>query len=128
MAGLQKLDDETVQRLVRHWRDGWNDRDVDLIMVPFADDVVFSSRGVAMMTGEPSRSTVEGAQALRSYVEGALAKSPADLTYVLRDTYVGTDSIVITYSCELPAGTQKLGSDLMRVRDDGEIVEWRCHY
>jgi ketosteroid isomerase-like protein len=128
MAGLQKLDDETVQRLVRHWRDGWNDRDVDLIMVPFADDVVFSSPGVAMMTGDPSRSTVEGAQALRSYVEGALTKSPADLTYVLRDTYVGTDSIVITYSCELPAGTQKLGSDLMRVRDDGEVVEWRCHY
>jgi hypothetical protein len=128
MAGLRKLDAETVERLVRHWRDGWNGRDVDLIMVPFADGVVFSSPGIAMMTGDPSRTAVEGAGALRAYVEEALAQSPADLTYVLRDTYVGTDSIVITYSCDLPAGTQKLGCDLMRVGDDGRVVEWRCHY
>jgi ketosteroid isomerase-like protein len=128
MAGLRKLDDETVQRLVRHWQDGWNGRDVDLIMAPFAEDVVFSSPGVAMMTGDPSRSTVVGADALRSYVEGALAQSPVDLTYALRETFVGTDSVVITYSCDLPAGTQKVGSDLMRVGEDGRVVEWRCHY
>lgn len=128
MVGLRRLDDETVQWLVRHWQDGWNEQDVDLIMEPFADDVVFSSPGIAMMTGDPSRSTVEGAGPLRRYIEGALAKSPADLTYVLRDTFVGTDSIVITYSCDLPSGPQKVGSDVMRVGDDGRVVEWRCHY
>lgn len=128
MAALRMLDGETAQTLVRHWEEGWNHGDVDTIMAPFADDIVFSSPGVALMTGDPEQTTIEGADALRVYIEGALRRSPAGLAYTLQETYVGTDSIVMTYSCDLPDGTQKPGADLMRVGDDHQVVEWRCHY
>ena len=121
------VDDSTVQRLQRHWEDGWNQGDVDTIMAPFAADVVFASPGIAMMTGDPSRTTIEGQDALRSYIEGALRKTRG-VRYTLTATHVGTDSIVLVYSCGLPDGEQKLGADLMRVDDTGKVIEWRCHY
>jgi hypothetical protein len=122
------LDDATVQILVRHWEDGWNRGDVDTIMAPFADDVVFSSPGIAMMTGDSARTTIEGGEALRSYIEVALARSPAGLRYTLQSTRVGTDSIVFNYACDLPDGTRTVGADSMRVDREGKVVEWRCHY
>ena len=44
------------------------------------------------------------------------------------DRYVGTDSIILGYSCGLPDGPQEQGADSMRLDDDGQAVEWRCHY
>ncbi len=38
------LDDATVERLAHHWESGWNGRDPGLVIDPFADGVVFSSR------------------------------------------------------------------------------------
>ena len=46
------IDDSTVRRLQQHWEDGWNQGDVDTIIAPFAVDVVFTSPGIAMMTGD----------------------------------------------------------------------------
>ena len=125
---LRTLDDATVERLVRHWETGWNDRDLDTIMAPFAPQIVFSSPGVALMTGDAARTTIVGSDALRAYLEDALRRSPARLSYTLQATYVGTDSVVIVYRCDLPDGTQKAGADSMRVDDHDQVVEWRCHY
>ena len=121
------LDESTVRMLQRHWDDGWNQRDLATIMGPFAADVVFRSPGIAMTTGDASKTTIEGYDALRAYIEDALGRTPA-IRYTLDATYVGVDGIVIVYTCELPNGTRKLGSDSMRVDADGKIVEWRCHY
>lgn len=121
------LDNATVEMLQRSWEDGWNRRDLDTIMAPFALDVVFGSPGVAMMTRDPSRTTIEGYDALRDYIAGALRRT-SDVRYTLRATYVGTDSIVLAYACGIPDGPEKLGADLMRVNEDGKVVEWRCHY
>ena len=122
-----KLDDATVQMLQRHWEDGWNRGDVDMIVRPFATEVVFSSPGIAMLTGDPAKKAIEGKDAVRAYVEDAL-RHTSQVRYSLQATYVGTDSIVIVYTCGLPDGDQKVGSDSMRVDDDRKIVEWRCHY
>ena len=124
---MHMLDDATTQALVRHWEEGWNTGDVDTIMAPFARDVVFSSPGVAMLTGDPARTTIEGYDALRSYLEDALRRTRS-LRYRVHATYVGTDSIVLVYDCGLPGGDKKRGADLMRVGTDGKVVEWRCHY
>ena len=124
---VRMLDQATVQMLERHWLDGWNRRDLETIMAPFAPDVVFSSPGISMLTGDPSKSTIEGHDALRDYIADALGRPPA-IRYSLRATYVGTDSIVLVYGCGLPDGTEKLGADLMRVGGTGQVVEWRCHY
>ena len=124
---MSVLDDATVHALERSWDDGWNRGDLDTIMAPFAADVVFSSPGIAMLTGDASRTTIEGADALRAYVADAL-RLAGDVRYTLRATHVGTDSIVLFYACGLPGGPAKTGADLMRVDADRKVVEWRCHY
>ena len=111
------LDTEVVGTLQRHWEDGWNRGDLDTIMAPFADEVVFSSPAVAMVTGEPDKRLIEGAAALREYVAYALGRTPG-IAYTLDATYVGSDDIVILYTCTYPDGRPaKSGADTMRVND-----------
>ena len=121
------LDDATVHLLQRHWEDGWNRGDVEMIIAPFAPEVVFSSPGIAMLTGDPAKTTIVGKAAVRTHIEDALRRT-SKVQYRLQATYVGTDSIVIVYSCGLPDGDQKVGSDSMRVDGEQQVVEWRCHY
>ena len=121
------LDAATVQTLERHWEEGWNGGDLETIMAPFAPAVVFSSPGISMLTGDPAKTTIEGYDALRSYIEDALRRA-GGVRYSLHSTHVGTDSIVLVYSCGLPDGPEKLGADSMRVDADGKVVEWRCHF
>ena len=121
------LDAATVESLCRHWDDGWNHADLATIMAPFADDVVFASPGISMLTRDPSRSTIEGRAALRDYIAEALRRTPG-VRYTMLATHVGTASIVLVYECGMPGGPQKHGADLMRVDGTGKVVEWRCHY
>jgi ketosteroid isomerase-like protein len=124
---VRVLDDATVETLARHWEDGWNRGDLETIMAPFASDVVFSSPGISMMTGDPAKTTIEGADALRAYVDAALRRTRG-IRYTLQATFAGVDSVVLVYTCGLPDGAQTPGADLMRVDSDGNVVEWRCHY
>jgi hypothetical protein len=80
-----------------------------------------------MMTGDATKTTIEGRDELRAYIDGALRRT-RDLRYALTATYVGTDSVVLVYSCGLPDRAQKIGADSMRLGPGGQVVEWRCHY
>jgi hypothetical protein len=121
------LADETVEALRRHWDEGWNQGDVEVIMAPFADDVVFTSPFVPMVSGDPAQAAIEGAGALRAYVVQALERTPG-IRYTVDATYVGFDTLVLVYRCFLPDGRIKLGADSMRVDAAGKIVDWRSHY
>jgi ketosteroid isomerase-like protein len=124
---VRVLDDATVHMLARHWEDGWNRGDLETIIAPFAPDVVFSSPGISMMSGDPEKTTIQGVDALRAYIDNALRRTRG-VHYTLRATYAGTDSVVLVYACGFPDGAQKPGADLMRVDRDRMVVEWRCHY
>jgi ketosteroid isomerase-like protein len=121
------LDDAEVGRLTHHWEAGWNGRDLDLIMEPFADDVVFSSPYVATQLRDPARDTVDGYDDLKAYVAAALERS-GDVRYTLRHRFAGADSVILHYVCHLPGGSDMAGADFMRVDGQGKVVEWRCHY
>lgn len=121
------VDAATVEALRWHWDRGWNLGDVDTIMAPFAPRVVFSSPFVSRLNGDPSRSTIEGYDALRAYVAAALERAPG-IRYTVEATHVGTDSVVLIYTVHHTDGTDKPGADSMRVGPDGKVVEWRCHY
>jgi hypothetical protein len=121
------IDDETVRSLERHWEEGWNGVDLDTIMEPFAERVVFSSPFVSRMTGDPEKSEVRGYDALRNYVADALRRA-GDVRYTLDSTFVGTDSVVLMYTCLMPDGSRKTGADSMHVGPDGKVDDWRCHY
>lgn len=119
------IDAATVERLGRHWEDGWNGPDLDVIMAPFAEDVVFRSPFVPRVTGDVD--TVTGKAAVREYLAAALVRS-SDVRYTLEASFAGTDTVVLVYTCHLPGGVDKPGADLMRVDGDGRVVEWRCHF
>ena len=121
------LDDATVAELSRHWHEGWNAGDLETIMAPFAADVVFSSPFLPRLTGDPTKAALYGYDALRSYLDHALRRTPG-IQYTLDAAYAGTDTVVLVYTCHLPDGTVKHGADSMRVGSDGQVVEWKCHY
>jgi hypothetical protein len=121
------IDEAKAGELAQHWDEGWNAYDLDTIMAPFGADVVFGSPFVARVTGDRDATTIEGYDALRSYIADALERAPG-IRYTLDATYAGTDGVVLVYTCHLPDGTDKAGADSMRVDGDGKVVEWRCHY
>jgi len=114
-------------RLRRHWEDGWNERDLETIMAPFARDVVFNSPFVSRLTGDASKPTIDGYDPLYAYVAGALERAGA-VRYTANAVYRSTDTMVLVYTCHMPDGTDKPGADTMRVDADGKVVEWRSHY
>jgi ketosteroid isomerase-like protein len=121
------LEDRIVAELARHWDEGWNGADVDVIMAPFAADVVFSSPFIPRLTGDPAQRTVDGAPTLRRYVVDALARA-GDVRYTLHRALAGSDTVVLVYTCHLPDGSDRPGADLLRLGPEGKVVEWRCHY
>jgi hypothetical protein len=121
------IEEGVVAGIARHWDEGWNRADVEVIMAPFADDVVFASPFLPRLIGDPLQRTIDGADALRHYVIDALARA-GDVRYTLHQALAGTDTVVLVYTCHLPDGSDKPGADLLRVGEDGKVVEWRCHY
>jgi SnoaL-like domain len=121
------LDEAAVHSLERHWEQGWNQCDLDTIMEVFAADVLFSSPFVPRLTGDPEKTTIRGYDALRSYVADSLRRA-GDVRYSLGGTCVGSDSLILNYTCHFADGTRRTGADSMRVDRDGMVVEWRSHY
>jgi ketosteroid isomerase-like protein len=121
------LDAETVNSLERHWEDGWNGCDVDTIMAPLAEDVVFVSPFVARLTGDAAQTSIHGHDALRDYVADAVRRA-GDIRYRLDATYAGSESVILAYTCRFPDGSERTGADSMRTDASGKVVDWRCHY
>jgi hypothetical protein len=82
------------QRFADSWIDAWNAHDVDAVLGPFADDVVFTSPVAARLLG--GTGVVRGKEALRAYWQQALRHVP-DLRFELVGVYTGVDALVINY-------------------------------
>ncbi len=121
------LDDAVVTALARHWEDGFNGYDVDLVMEPIADDVVFSSPFVPRLTGDPAKVTIEGFDAFRAYLDDSMRRVPG-IRYSIDASFVSTQTVVFVYTCRFTDGQIRTGADSIRVDAEGKIVEWRCHY
>jgi hypothetical protein len=84
------------------WANHWNRRDVDAVLVHFAEAVVFSSPIAAKLTG---RSTVTGTHALRAYWELALAGIQSLRFVVDRAIWDdATSELAIVYDREVNGG------------------------
>ena len=121
------LDKATALRLAKHWESSWNAQDADLIMEPMGEKVVFSSPFVSKLLRDPDKWTVEGYDAVHSYMTKSIKRVPG-ITYRLDTTYIGADTAVIAYTFRLPDGTEKTGADFMRVDSEGKVVDWRSQY
>jgi hypothetical protein len=122
------MDAEAATALARAWDDGWNGEDVERIMAPFADDVVFSSPFVHRIGDDPSATSIVGTDALRAYVTGALTRTPG-IRYRVDNVHLGPDSVILDYTVSFPDGRpDTIGADFLRVDGDGLVTEWRSHY
>ncbi len=124
---LKVVDAETVEAMRRHWEDGWNANDTDVVCAPFADDVVFSSPFVPRIVGDPDVWEIRGLDAVRQYVADSFVRATQGIRYRCDEAHAGTDCVILNYTVLHPAG-ERLGVDMMRIGDDGKVVEWRCHY
>ena len=75
--------------------DAWNARDVEAVLIHYADDVVFTSPTAVLFAPE-SRGTIRGKDALRRYWTRALGANP-DLHFQLLGVYAGIDTLVLHY-------------------------------
>lgn len=124
---MNAVDNATVQMLQRHWEEGWHRSDVERIMAPLDEDVVFSSPGVAMLTGDPPKMTISGRDALRAYIEDALQThvgSPVHAAGHARRHRQHRPHLCVRGSRR---ATEARGG-LDARRPDHTVVEWRCHY
>ena len=77
------------------WIHAWNSRDIEAVLVHYADDVVFTSPTARRFVPK-SGGTVRGKDALRSYWTVALEGNP-ELRFELIDVYVGVETLVLHY-------------------------------
>lgn len=118
---------ERVAELRRHWEDGFNQYDADLVMEPIDQDIVFSSPFVQRRTGDPAKVTVEGYDAFRDYIEDSMVRVPG-IRYTIESSVVSPQTVVFLYSFTFADGQSANGVDYLRLTDTGKIIEWRCHY
>ena len=84
------------ERFARDWVAAWNDRDIEAILAHYADDVVFHSPGIALVTGRDVAS-VTGKTELQAYWAAALARAPK-LYFALEQVFIGSDTVTLLYN------------------------------
>jgi ketosteroid isomerase-like protein len=97
-VGLRVIDPDTVAAMRRHWEDGWNTADVDLICEPFAPDVVFSSPFVPRIVGDPEVWEIRGLDAVRQYVADSFERATQGIRYRCDHAHAGTDFVILAYT------------------------------
>ena len=108
---MQDQRTEQFARFAREWVKAWNDHDLEAILAHYADDVVFHSPRIRMVTGRDIDS-VTGKTALRSYW-GAALEQARDLYFEIDQVLTGSDAFTIF--------TPTIGN-----RPSPRLSCWRC--
>jgi ketosteroid isomerase-like protein len=82
-------------RLVQDWLEGWNGRDLDLIMRHYAEDATFESPTVLLFV-PGSDGTVRGRGAIRDLFAHGLERFPA-LRFELEDVVERPYGVLVVY-------------------------------
>ena len=90
------IDADKAQAYAREWVKAWNDHDLEAILSHYAEDVVFHSPRIRIVTGRDVDS-VFGKAALRDYWGAALAKL-RNLYFEIDSVMTGSDALTILYT------------------------------
>ena len=90
------IDADFARTFARDWVKAWNDHDLDAILAHYAEDVVFHSPRIRVVTGEDVDS-VTGKGALRAYWSQALGLA-TDLFFEIDQIFTGSDALTIVYT------------------------------
>ena len=92
------IDADKAQAFAREWVKAWNDHDLEAILSHYAEDVVFHSPRIRMVTGRDVDS-VSGKAALRDYWGTALNRL-RNLYFEIDQVLSGSDALTILYTNE----------------------------
>ena len=106
------LTQNTAQTKAQNWVDAWNNRDLDAVMMHYADDVSVCSPLVKRRLNK-SDGWLHGKSALREYF--AVGMGNPDLQFTLKSVHVGVHSMSMVYARE--NGIQVV--DTMELNADG---------
>ena len=81
--------------IVRDWLEGWNGRDLDRVMAHYAEDAVFQSPTVLLLS-PGSDGTVRGRDAIRQLFAAGLSHFPA-LRFELHDVIERPDRVIVIH-------------------------------
>ncbi len=90
------MDADSAQQFAREWVKAWNDHDLAAILAHYAEDVVFHSPRIRMVTGRDI-DFVTGKDALRSYWAAALERA-RDLYFEVDHVLAGSGALTIVYT------------------------------
>lgn len=90
------IDADFAQRFAREWVKVWNDHDLEAILSHYADDAVFHSPRIRMVTGRDV-DVVTGKAELRAYWGRALEQA-RDLFFEIDQVFTGSDALTIVYT------------------------------
>jgi ketosteroid isomerase-like protein len=110
------IDADTAGSFARDWVKAWNDHDLEAILAHYAEDVVFHSPRIRMVTGADTNS-VSGKMALRAYWSRALAQA-RDLYFEVDHVYAGSDALTIVYTNH----RQQSVAETFLFGSDGKVV------
>lgn len=82
----------------RKWVQAWNDHDLEAILSHYAEDIVFHSPRIRVVTGRDV-DFVRGRAELRAYWGAALGKM-RDLFFEVDQVLTGSDALTILYTNE----------------------------
>lgn len=92
------MDADKAQAFAREWVKAWNDHDLEAILSHYAEDVVFHSPRIRMVTGCDVDS-VTGKAELRSYWGAALERL-RNLYFEIDQVLPGSNAMTILYTNE----------------------------
>jgi ketosteroid isomerase-like protein len=94
----------------KQWIAAWKQRDLELLLNHYSEDVEFRSPLAARLLGAAS-GTIRGKDHLRTYFAKALAAFPGDLDIELLGVYQGVDSIVVLFEARGRKGAEVMEFD-----------------
>jgi len=92
------MDADSAQQFAREWVKAWNDHDLEAILSHYAEDVVFHSPRIRMVTGRDV-DFVTGKAELRSYWSAALERL-RNLYFEIEQVLPGSNAMTILYTNE----------------------------
>ena len=113
---------EDLAALGREWIASWNSRDLDRVLLLYAEDFEMTS-DIIVKLGFDGSGTLRGKANVRAYWARALALVP-DLHFELIDIYVSPDSVVVFYQNERAAKI----CEYLRLGAAGKIVQGSANH
>ena len=111
------IDRDFAERFAAAWYAAWNSHDLDAILQHYAEDIIFHSPRIRIVTGE-NIDSVTSKTHLRRYWSQSLAGAP-DLRFVGHRLLIGSNSLTLTYTNH----RKKVAAETFVFNDQGLVIE-----